>query len=1055
MSEELIQRDLIANPERIGDWYFYNIGSTSLKALKTAGIIAERDYGQFEGKKPDALIVQKPNVIAAIEYKTPKELRTQGQKQKAIDQEIEVAAALDAKLFIVTDGSKSYWLNPATGNEVKGADGQPLSLNFDKSSSECIELMRKAAFSVGEDSDCLVEDVVVDPLPLAERVWQDLWTVSGASPVNCLYTFVELFLFKYLSDLGILRGGNSFNSLMTMYADNAESYVLRHYVTMIRPEIKRLFPKNEKDGTTIINGSIFVDRDENPVEGYAATFKNILSRFEKFGALNNVDYDFKSKLFETFLKESKSKENWGQYFTPLCVVRSMVDMADIRPGMKICDPACGVGKFLLEPLLDNPQLVKASDGEVALDVTLVGFDKGFDKEEQKTIILAKANMLIYLSSEMQAHPSLTAQFASLLNETFLLQTHSILGTLAHPVVDEYDLILTNPPYVMNGSGNLKKEIAAHEELKNHYSINAMGVEGLFMEWIVRALKPGGKAFVVVPDGVMYRHNDKVLRDFIMEQCIVDAIVSLPLNTFFTTNKKTYILAITKKSADDRAAEKKQDGPVLVYLCSEIGETRDMYRFPIEQNDLETASNAFNVFMAAGRSMPYVDPRCKVIPFGEFEANDHWCADRWWSREEKIELGVEEENREISISDFADYVGELASVAEGFQRKIKNIEKKNDVDVAMRAVTLGDATLFRLISTSLGENKKSLHGINKTSEDGAPVYTAAPEPIAWVSPELYPNKLICASCNHPLLSFATNGDGSAGRNFVIHERPFYINADRLAIDPADGIDVQFLYSQLFDMKKKYGFGHASKANKLNVAGVEIAIPVDERGKPDLNAQRKFAQAFFECRECVDELRRMSGELKDADVAVSYDESRMVWRRLGDLFRFERGSSKYTKTYGNAHPGGYPVYSASHGNPLTFIDTYDYEGRYLSWATNGFAGNMLVLEGRFSINGDRAVLIPRAEAGSLDLDYLAFVLQPVFRSLAKGRRGDKGVNEFTKLHPSMVESVLVPVPVLESGAFDMSAQRECAHRKQQVEDMKAEIANMIDKLGTSVVNVIGRN
>ncbi len=66
--------------------------------------------------------------------------------------------------------------------------------------------------------------------------------------------------------------------------------------------------------------------------------------------------------------------------------------------------------------------------------------------------------------------------------------------MAKPIRNEYDLILTNPPYVMSGSSNLKDEIAKDEGLKKHYSVNAMGIEGLFMEWIVRALKPGGKAF---------------------------------------------------------------------------------------------------------------------------------------------------------------------------------------------------------------------------------------------------------------------------------------------------------------------------------------------------------------------------------------------------------------------------------------------------------------------------------------------------------------------------------------------------------------------------------
>ena len=184
-------------------------------------------------------------------------------------------------------------------------------------------------------------------------------------------------------------------------------------------------------------------------------------------------------------------------------------MVDLSPGMEVCDPACGVGKFLLEPICnDLHRFFLVEDGELKPQIALHGFDKGFDKEEQKTIILAKANMLIYLSGMIREHPDLTGEFAKLFNDTFLLQTNSILGTLARPETDKYDLILTNPPYVMSGSSNLKEEIGKQDDLKKHYAINAMGIEGLFMEWIVRALKPGGKAFVVVPDGIMNRSNDK-------------------------------------------------------------------------------------------------------------------------------------------------------------------------------------------------------------------------------------------------------------------------------------------------------------------------------------------------------------------------------------------------------------------------------------------------------------------------------------------------------------------------------------------------------------------
>lgn len=473
MSEELIQRNLVDSPEKMGDWNFYNIGATTLKALKSAKIIPNHDYDEYEKKKPDALIVKKPIVIAAIEYKTPQQLRTQKQIEKAITQELGTARALNAKIYIITDGKKSIWVNPKTGNEITQEDGSKITLNFDKNSTDCINLINKIAASITSDNDQIKPPSAVDPLPLAQKVWQDLWAVSGATPENCLYTFVEIFIFKYLSDLGVLQGVHSFYSLISQYGSNTDDDVLDFYAQTIRVKIKQLFPWNPKDKTTIINGTIFVSKDDKAVSGYATVFRRILNRFNDFGTLENIDYDFKSKLFETFLKESISKKNWGQYFTPLKVVRAIVNMVELSAGMKVCDPACGVGKFLLEPILhDLHKFFKVENGKLTPQISLSGFDKGFDKEEQKTIILAKANMLIYMSSMIKENPGITEQFSELFNKTFFLQTNTILGTLAQPIKEEYDLILTNPPYVMSGSSNLKEEISKQDELKAHYAVSA-------------------------------------------------------------------------------------------------------------------------------------------------------------------------------------------------------------------------------------------------------------------------------------------------------------------------------------------------------------------------------------------------------------------------------------------------------------------------------------------------------------------------------------------------------------------------------------------------------
>ena len=864
MSEEFIQRNLVEAPEKMGDWNFYNIGATSLKALKGVKIIPDRDYEDFEGKKPDALIVKKPIVIAAIEYKTPAQLRTEKLVEKAIAQELGTAQALQARVYIVTDGKKSYWVNPATGNEILQEDGSKITLNFDKNSTDCITLINKIRASINATNDKLKAAAAVDPLPLAERVWQDLWAVSGATPENCLYTFVEIFIFKYLSDLGVLKGMYSFYDLLGRYSGNNENEVLEYYASTVRVKIKELFPGNPKDKTTIINGTIFVSKDDKAVSGYATVFHRILKRFNDFGTLENIDYDFKSKLFETFLKESISKKNWGQYFTPLKVVRAIVNMVDITAGMQICDPACGVGKFLLEPILHNLdrlyRIGKDENGQDTLEpqVTLSGFDKGFDKDEQKTIILAKANMLIYMSGMIKEHSDITQKFAQLFNDTFLLQTNSILGTLARPIVDKYDLILTNPPYVMSGSSNLKDEIAKDEALKNYYKISAMGIEGLFMEWIVRALKPGGKAFVVVPDGIMNRSNDKKLRNFILEKCCIDAVISLPLNTFFTTNKKTYILALTKKvpvSISGVPTLERQTKPVFTYLCSEIGETRDMYRRDIEQNDLDEAATLFNMFKGAKTKFKTGDKRCKIIDIDSFYHGSHWSVDRWWTREERISLGIEEEEHSVDVSALITMINDVRETLTESIEPLQDLLEKQLMSTKRRTVSLADTSLFVL---SIG--KRLLKKDFFEAKGSIPVYSAN-----VFEPFVYNNVSNIVDFTKAYVLWGI--DGSFSFN-VMEPGVLFATTDHCGsikiLD--DSIDPYYLAYMMEETRHKYGFDRGLRASLTNMKSFMVDIPIKEDGTFDLTVQRSIAESLLCLRQTRKEIAEKMTQLVDQKIEL---------------------------------------------------------------------------------------------------------------------------------------------------------------------------------------------
>lgn len=1038
MSEELLQRGLDKKPEKFGKWDFYNIGSTTVRVLKSYGIIRSVDYGDVEGKKVDALIVNKKKVIAVIEYKKPKEFKTDKQKQAAIKQEIAVAQKLGSKIIIATDTKESVWVNALTGAFIKDENGHKLKINFDVTDEKQSFLIEKINYSINETNNQLLPKELTDPTSLAKSIWQDIWSVSGATPENCLYTFVELFIFKYLSDLGILKGMFSFYTLMDMYKTNTENEVLKYYADTIRPQIKDLFPHNPKDNTTIINGTIFVSREQKAVDGFGTVFKKVLGQFRDYQKLEYIDYDFKSKLFESFMKESISKKNWGQFFTPMKVVRAIEQIArdEIKEGAVICDPACGVGKFLLEPIKSRlERFFPADKNGVTPKITIRGFDKGFDKDEQKTIILAKANMLIYFSELIKENPSNTKDFAHLFNDCFTLKTTSILGTLQDPIENEYDLILTNPPYVTSGSSNLKDQIKKDGALTNHYKINAIGVEGLFMEWIVRALKPNGKAFIVVPDGIFNRQNDKNLRDFLLEECYIDGIISLPLNTFFTTNKKTYILCITKKN---NCADK-QTAPVFTYLVSEIGESRDVYRFDIEQDDLTEAVTLYNFFKGNKNGFEKInhDSRCKVFPIKIFETATHWSVDRWWTKEEKIALGIEEENKAVDILDFSSIVSDMSDTLAGFSSLLKEVSEKKKAINNSKPILLKDKNYFEL---SIGKRITKAELVSITGS--FPIYSANVfDPIGYHH---------TSNIKNFSNSFVIWGiDGNFEFNYIPQNSPFVTTDHCGSIRILDDtILPAYLMIELENCKYKYGFDRELRASLKNMQAIEIFIPIDENGKFDTKTQQEIISRYNVISDLKHKTEEYQQVLNNIIVTVSND---YICKEVSikDAFEVNKGIAKYTKSYGNKNKGDYPVYSASNQAPLTHIDTYDFDGKYLTWATNGFAGYVKVLNGKFSINGDRGILIPKTD--TIDIDYVKFVIEPILRCVAKGRKGDKGEDEFTKVYPSMVENVMICVPVDEHGIYDIKFQKEIADKYRKIEEIKKAIGLELKKLQNQSISL----
>lgn len=1035
MSEELLQRGLDKKPEKIGKWDFYNIGSTTVKSLKEYGILRKIDYGNVESKKIDAIITHNKNVIAVIEYKKPAEFRTQKQKQQAIDQEIEVAKKIGSKILIATDTLESVWINSLNGERIKDEDGKIITTNFDYSNEKIVPLIEKILYSINETNSHLKPKRLVNPTDLAKQIWQDVWSVSGATPENCLYTFVELFIFKYLSDLGVLKGAYSFNHLMESYEVNSDEEVLEIYASTVRRQIKDLFPINPIDNTTIINGTIFVSKDQKAVKGYSGVFKKILTKFENYGKLEYIDHDFKSKLFESFLKESISKKNWGQFFTPLKVVKAMVQMAksEIKDNIKICDPACGVGKFLLEPVVnDLDYFYKIENNKIVPKIKLYGFDKGFDKDEQKTIILAKANMLIYFSDLIKDNPNLTKEFALLFNDSFTLKTNSILGTLSDPMTEEYDLILTNPPYVTSGSSNLKEEIKKDSTLTNHYKINALGVEGLFIEWIIRALKPNGKAFIVIPDGIFNRQNDKNLRQFILDECLIDGIISLPIKTFFTTPKKTYILCITKK-ADKNST---QIDPVFTYLVSEIGESRDIYRFDIDQNDLEEAVILFNQFKGAKNFFKTVDNRCKIQPIEKFDPQTHWSVDRWWSKEEQISLGIIDENDVVDVNEFSEIVSEVSETLNELSILLKEVAEKKKTISGFEEVELSDEEYFNLF---IGKRVVKRDIINISGNK--PIYSANVKvPIG------FHDQSNISNFNNNFVLWGI--DGNFEFNVIPKNQPFvstdHCGAIRIL---KDQILPEYLMIQLEKVKHKYGFDRGLRASLENMRNVSIEIPFKTNGNIDIDKQREIISKYEYVFGVKKKVFNYKQKIKSLNVSVAslivdskFDNVEIS--SILDSPPTNSGLKKKDVSLVSMHKNTVPVYSATMVENAIFgwVSEDSKWKKYenvLTWNKDGSAGYVFYRKNRF-VPYEKVKLLKIKEEHNSDLSYhyLKYVIQ--------NRLFEEGFGFSVKCSMDKVLKLKIPIPIGNDGMFDNNRQNEIASVYEDIDEIRQSILDELEKI-----------
>jgi hypothetical protein len=207
-------------------------------------------------------------------------------------------------------------------------------------------------------------------------------------------------------------------------------------------------------------------------------------------------------------------------------------------------------------------------------------------------------------------------------------------------------------------------------------------------------------------------------------------------------------------------------------------------------------------------------------------------ERWWTREEKARLGIEDENGPVSAEDFVSNVDSAASDLLEFKEKLGKLEKSNEEYVKSKTASLADENLFELF---VGNRLLKRNHFNVTGEISA--YSTN-----VFDPFLHVKETNINDFNAPYVIWGI--DGKFEFNVIEPGIKFATTDHCGAIKiKTDKINPHFLAYKLGQIKHLYGFDRGLRASLRNMKKIEISIPVDDNNDFDLNVQRVIAKNFI--------------------------------------------------------------------------------------------------------------------------------------------------------------------------------------------------------------------
>jgi len=376
----------------------------------------------------------------------------------------------------------------------------------------------------------------------------------------------------------------------------------------------------------------FANKDKFPNE----VLQKLINHFSEFSFANNyINSDLLGDAYEYLIAqfaESAGKKG-GEFYTPREVERVIINILKPEKKDHIMDPTVGSGGFLLEAY---EYLKKKENEDVAKTLYLYGQEINLG-----TFTIAKINMFLHGLDSADIRRGDTLADPQFLNQDGTLKT--------------FDKVVANFPYAIKEWDYNLFSTNKFGRLADYEMPARKNADYAFVLHIIKSLNDQGKAGIVVPHGVLFKSGvEGRIREKIIKNDLIEAVISMPAKLFFGVGIPVAILILNKNKPENRKNK-------ILFIEAEDDYLQGKNQNSLRQQDIDKIVNAFDNYKD-------IDKYARVVDIKEIEANEYNLNVRRF-------VDTSEEEEEIDVLQVKKELTDLEKEKDNIDKKVNNYLKE--------------------------------------------------------------------------------------------------------------------------------------------------------------------------------------------------------------------------------------------------------------------------------------------------------------------------------------------------------------------------------------------